>query len=128
MAHTAASIGIEVPPTDMRAGWPMHTTTSSPMPAPTGSTATRWPTSCDGAYQRCGAITTSFLPSSAGCFFVAHTSPTTRPRIMGSLWLLRKCSCRIAAVDDGDDDVLERHRLADGEIAYARAMRGEHAV
>ena len=34
----------------------------------------------------------------------------------------------VDAVDDGDDDVLERDRLADGQIAHARAVRHEHAV
>ena len=33
----------------------------------------------------------------------------------------------VDAVDDRDDDVLERHRLADGQIAHARPVRDEHA-
>src|SRR5262249_37440372 len=33
-----------------------------------------------------------------------------------------------AAVDDGDDHILERQTFSDGEVAHAAAMRHEHTV
>ena len=122
MAQTAASIGIDVEPSERRAGSPMQTMTSSPTPAPTASTATRWPTSCDGAYQRYGSMTSSLRPVERGVLLRRPDLADDAPEDHG---------VPIHAVDASTIAMmtsLSASGLADRQIAHARPVRHEHAV